>query len=94
MPAALRNEVASLRRATTLRRARNSRSSVRRTPARSKSHGGLYDTWHAGRADALRTFTILTSEPNALMQTLHNRMPLIVPPEHAPSAGSIALWAT
>ena len=44
---------------------------------------GLWDTWHPGGADALRTFTILTSEPNALMQTLHDRMPLIVAPEHA-----------
>ena len=45
--------------------------------------GGLWDTWHAGRADALSTFTILTTSPNEMMQTLHHRMPVIVAAEHA-----------
>ena len=46
--------------------------------------GGLWDTWHAGKEDELSTFTVLTTGPNELMQTLHHRMPVIVAPEHAP----------
>jgi putative SOS response-associated peptidase YedK len=38
---------------------------------------GLWDTWHAGRADALHSFAILTTEPNELA-AIHNRMPVIV----------------
>ena len=45
--------------------------------------GGLWDTWHYGRADALSTFTILTSAPNELTASLHERMPLIIAPEDA-----------
>ena len=45
--------------------------------------GGLWDTWHYGRADALTTFTVLTTRPNELMQTLHHRMPVIVDPADA-----------
>jgi putative SOS response-associated peptidase YedK len=28
----------------------------------------------------LRTYTILTTDPNELMQPIHNRMPVIIPP--------------
>ena len=40
--------------------------------------GGLWDTWHYGRDDALTTFTVLTTGPNELMQRLHHRMPVII----------------
>lgn len=46
--------------------------------------GGLWDTWHYGQADALATFTLLTTRPNALAATIHDRMPLVVAPEDAP----------
>jgi putative SOS response-associated peptidase YedK len=46
--------------------------------------GGLWDTWHYGKPDALSTFTVLTTEPNELAATVHDRMPLIVPPRNAP----------
>lgn len=46
--------------------------------------GGLWDTWHYGREDALSTFTVLTTLPNELSRTIHDRMPLIVAPEDAP----------
>jgi putative SOS response-associated peptidase YedK len=46
--------------------------------------GGLWDTWHYGKPDALSTFTVLTTEPNELAATVHDRMPLIVAPEDAP----------
>ena len=45
--------------------------------------GGLWDTWHAGQPEALSTFTVLTTSPNRMMQSLHHRMPVIVAPEHA-----------
>jgi putative SOS response-associated peptidase YedK len=46
--------------------------------------GGLWDTWHYGREDALSTFTVLTTLPNEVAATVHDRMPLIVAPEDAP----------
>jgi putative SOS response-associated peptidase YedK len=42
---------------------------------------GLWDTWHAGKDDAVRSFTILTTEPNELTAKIHNRMPGVVPRE-------------
>lgn len=41
---------------------------------------GLWDEWHAPDGSLLKTCTIITTEPNALMATLHNRMPVILPP--------------
>src|SRR5258706_4902553 len=38
---------------------------------------GLYDYWHRG-GDALAAYTILTTAPNALMGTIHSRMPVIL----------------
>ena len=46
--------------------------------------GGLWDTWHYGRDDALATFTVLTCVPNELTGTLHDRMPLIIEPDDVP----------
>ena len=45
--------------------------------------GGLWDTWHYGKEDALSTFTVLTTGPNELMQTLHHRMPVVIAPSGA-----------
>ena len=42
---------------------------------------GLWDTWESGDGSYLETCTILTTEPNELMQPIHNRMPVIVHPE-------------
>ena len=39
---------------------------------------GLWDSWrHPKVGDALHSFTIITTEPNALMSPIHNRMPVI-----------------
>jgi putative SOS response-associated peptidase YedK len=46
--------------------------------------GGLWDTWHYGRPEAIATFAILTCLPNELAASVHDRMPLIVAPEDAP----------
>ena len=39
---------------------------------------GLWDEWHSPDGDTLRTCTIITTAPNELMSTLHNRMPVIL----------------
>jgi len=45
---------------------------------------GLWDEWHAPDGSQIKSCTIITTEPNALMVTLHNRMPVILPPEDYP----------
>lgn len=40
---------------------------------------GLYDTWKDADGSLLRSYTIITTAPNQLMQTIHNRMPVILP---------------
>jgi putative SOS response-associated peptidase YedK len=42
---------------------------------------GLYDTWHAPDGSELWTYTIITTEANALMAPIHDRMPVILPQE-------------
>ncbi|MGB6975240.1 MAG: SOS response-associated peptidase family protein [Terracidiphilus sp.] len=40
---------------------------------------GLWETWkEKGAGKELHTYTIITTDPNELMQTIHNRMPVIV----------------
>ena len=39
---------------------------------------GLWERWQPNEGDALETFTILTTDPNELMEPIHNRMPVIV----------------
>lgn len=41
---------------------------------------GLWDTWKQEDGERLKTCTIITTEPNALMADIHNRMPVILPP--------------
>ena len=38
---------------------------------------GLHDYWRRGDA-AIESYTILTTSPNVLMETIHNRMPVIL----------------
>jgi putative SOS response-associated peptidase YedK len=39
---------------------------------------GLYDVWHDKQGRELKTYTIITTEPNALVEPIHNRMPVIL----------------
>ena len=39
---------------------------------------GLWDHWDALNGEIIQSFTILTTEPNKLMRTVHNRMPVIL----------------
>ncbi|MEO0646561.1 MAG: SOS response-associated peptidase [Cyanobacteria bacterium J06650_10] len=42
---------------------------------------GLWETWENGDGSYVESCTILTTEPNALMKTIHHRMPVILSPE-------------
>jgi putative SOS response-associated peptidase YedK len=41
---------------------------------------GLWDEWHSPDGGVIRSATIITTQPNERMATLHNRMPVILPP--------------
>jgi putative SOS response-associated peptidase YedK len=45
---------------------------------------GLYDRWRSPEGQDLLTFTIVTTEPNSVSRTLHDRMPAILRREHEP----------
>ena len=40
---------------------------------------GLYEIWRPGSGDELASCTIITTQSNELMQTVHDRMPVILP---------------
>jgi len=43
---------------------------------------GLYESWlNPATNEWMRTFTILTTDPNDVVQPVHDRMPVILPPE-------------
>jgi putative SOS response-associated peptidase YedK len=42
---------------------------------------GLYDVWQDAEGNELRTYTIITTTPNELVQPIHNRMPVILHPD-------------
>jgi putative SOS response-associated peptidase YedK len=41
---------------------------------------GLWERWQPREGAGLETFTILTTDPNELMEPIHNRMPVILEP--------------
>jgi putative SOS response-associated peptidase YedK len=41
---------------------------------------GLWERWQPREGEALETFTILTTDPNELMEPIHDRMPVILEP--------------
>jgi len=42
---------------------------------------GLWESWNAPDASNVLSCTIITTQPNELMATIHNRMPVILPEE-------------
>lgn len=41
---------------------------------------GLWDSWESPDGSSLKTCTIITTTPNELMETIHDRMPVILHP--------------
>ncbi len=42
---------------------------------------GLWETWKSLEGEWIKTCTIITTTPNALMEKIHDRMPVILPPK-------------
>ncbi|MBZ0268807.1 SOS response-associated peptidase, partial [bacterium] len=69
--------------------AKRRRSGRAKTPyyIRMKSGGvftfaGLWAFWRGADGHGIASCTIVTGEPNPMVATVHDRMPVIVPPEH------------
>ena len=45
---------------------------------------GLWETWRSPAGERVRSFAIITTEPNELCARLHNRMPVVVHPKAWP----------
>jgi putative SOS response-associated peptidase YedK len=50
----------------------------RNSDRRPFAFAGLYDTWKAPSGNDMKTFTIITTEANALLAAIHDRMPVIL----------------
>jgi putative SOS response-associated peptidase YedK len=48
---------------------------------------GVWENWHSPAGERVRSFAIITTEPNELCARLHNRMPAVLKP------GSVAVVA-
>jgi putative SOS response-associated peptidase YedK len=55
---------------------------IRLKSDRAFGFAGLYENWLAPDGQNIRTCTIITTEPNEIMRTIHNRMPVIIPAAH------------
>lgn len=42
---------------------------------------GLWETWHSPDGSQIKSCTIITTQPNEFLATIHNRMPVILPPD-------------
>ena len=42
---------------------------------------GLWEIWSAPDGSIIKSFAIITTEPNKLIKKIHNRMPVILPPD-------------
>jgi putative SOS response-associated peptidase YedK len=59
---------------------------IRLRDARPFAFAGLWEHWEGKDASVIESCTLLTTEPNDLLRTLHNRMPVILSP------GDYDLW--
>ena len=44
--------------------------------------GGLWESWTNSEGEIVRTFCVVTTRPNEVMQPIHERMPVIIPAHH------------
>jgi putative SOS response-associated peptidase YedK len=42
---------------------------------------GLWELWNSPEGSEVRSCTIITTQPNTLLESIHNRMPVILPPD-------------
>jgi len=42
---------------------------------------GLWELWNSPDGSEIRSCTIITTQPNSLLEPIHNRMPVILPPD-------------
>lgn len=54
---------------------------------------GLYDRWKGPQGITVQSATIVTCAPNTAVAALHDRMPVVLPPNPGPS-GSTPSWPT
>ena len=54
---------------------------IRLEEDRPLAFAGLWDHWEGG-GEEITFYTVITTQPNELMSSIHNRMPVILPEEH------------
>ena len=54
---------------------------IRLKSGRPFAFAGLWGDWHAPDGSQIKSATIITTQPNELIARLHNRMPVILPPD-------------
>jgi putative SOS response-associated peptidase YedK len=57
---------------------------VSRADGRIMTLAGLWDSWKSPAGETIRSFTVITTTPNAVMAPIHNRMPVILAPADWP----------
>jgi putative SOS response-associated peptidase YedK len=45
---------------------------------------GIWENWRSPAGERIRSFAVITTEPNELCARLHNRMPVVIAPEAWP----------
>ena len=57
---------------------------IRMKNANAFAFAGLWEIWHSPDGSEVRSCTIITTSPNSLLELIHNRMPVILPPDAYP----------